>query len=1242
MAASKLAAFLADIKARKQCGRPIEVCVSEYTWKSSLKAENYILYDINAKFQPGSMTLILGAPGCGKSSLLKAIAGVLRSGNIQGYVAFNGVKTTKMQSVLQETLEFAHACRNNFPNFDSTEGTAAIIDMLGLLGCQNTFVGDDFIRGVSGGQRRRVTLGEMLTGQCPLLLLDEYTTGLDTTVATDITQKLRTMCNTLKYTVVTALLQPPPEVFELFDNVLILAEGNMAYFGFKRPSNTDDADFLQEVSTVFGQRYAVKPSVPVTGLDFHKAFRQSPVWTDLNLTPSVKNEVHVVGTKSTSQKVLPGENTGGQPVVDLPSPAELSYFRVVRMVFQRQLKLVLRDRQFNMVRVGQSLFTGLVIGSLFGRLGYGAANVPGKVGLIFLTILTTSVITLANIAYTIQIRSVFLKQSVFHMYPAWAYAAAESIIELIAGAIQFSDVENGSRYGVYYLLVFLNSLAITQCFKFIAASVATAVGGLIFGAATLFILVIFSGFAIQGPAFPSYLTLIFDINPGSWAFWGLVINEYKSSLPEYDMPHPLSRMRMGDYFIRYFGVDTDDKYISWGIGYLVFCYFFMTFATAFGYKFIRHAKKYPPKKKVEHGLMKSATLVSQQQISFTPSTVSFHSLHYTITFPKSKNGPSKSVELLSDIHGFFAPGTMTALMGTSGAGKSTLMDVLAGRKNSGKIKGTIAVNGQPLTKAMQKQFGYVEQNDLHCLTANVKEALTFSAYLRLADTKNANELIQATLKILELEKNSDTRISLLSNAQSKRVTIGVELCQPCSSILVIDEPTSGLDVHAAKVVLDAVERISKSGRTVICTIHQPSFVLFEVFDALLLLRSGGKMVYFGPLNRGQAVVDYFQAVPGVRALHLKENPATYMLDVLAANPTIDFTSLYWSSDLCKRNLNLSGAHGSSNESKNLDANVTGNTSTKYKAGDISPSRSVPYSTQLLYLGQRTARKYWRTVEYSFGRVLIAVFVAIIFGVLFQGNDKIEYTAQVHSQLSLVFIAPLFMGVIAVITGSNDLETILTSVCDIGLPVVDAERMVFFRERSSGMYATFPYSLVYALVEIPYVIVNSVVFCTIFYFMLGLDPSPQASGWFYLYYILYNLFATYLGQLLVVVLPDLRTAIVATAGVNSIFSLFAGFFIHKDKIPTAWSFMYWASPLHYAAEGMLATQFLDKHTSTFVGSKRAILSPVNTTIAEFTLEQFGGGLSLDNKVTNIFILVLIIIVTRILIFLGQQYLSFVTR
>ncbi|CAK4076856.1 unnamed protein product [Aphanomyces euteiches] len=148
-----------------------------------------------------------------------------------------------------------------------------------------------------------------------------------------------------------------------------------------------------------------------------------------------------------------------------------------------------------MVRVGQSLFTGLVIGSLFGRLGYGAANVPGK------------------------IRSVFLKQSVFHMYPAWAYAAAESIIELIAGAIQvflftittywmcqFSDVENGSRYGVYYLLVFLNSLAITQCFKFIAASVATAVGGLIFGAATLFILVIFSGFAIQGPAFPSYLT----------------------------------------------------------------------------------------------------------------------------------------------------------------------------------------------------------------------------------------------------------------------------------------------------------------------------------------------------------------------------------------------------------------------------------------------------------------------------------------------------------------------------------------------------------------------------------------------------------------------------------------------------------------------------------------------------------------------------------------------------------------
>ncbi|KAF0720517.1 Aste57867_236 [Aphanomyces stellatus] len=1280
---SKFAAFLASLKARGEAGPPTDICLSGLTYKikgtRKPHEKEFVLFDINARFKPGSMTLVLGAPGCGKTSLLKAIAGVFATTpfTVSGATTFNGIAGSTMRRELRhlvsfagqkdehiptltvkETLAFAHACRNVHPSFDCEAGTAAIINMLGLDGCQHTLVGDDFVRGVSGGQRRRVSLGEMLTGQSPILLLDEYTTGLDTTVATEITQKLRDMCNALQYTVVTALLQPPPEVFALFDNVLILAAGHLAYFGtcadavtyfnelgFLVPHGTDDADFLQEVTSVFGREFKdpVVPKIPNTALEFHQAFKESRDFAQL-LIP--KPHVTAVTGDGSANQIVPLP-------VDAPDKATArrpckSLGHVIHMVFQRQLHLVSRDTKFNRIRFGQSLVMGLAIGSLFGELGTDAASVPSKVGLMFLTLLFTSVITLANIAYTIQLRGVFQKQYVFLLFPAWAYAAAESLFEALFTAIQallftcstywmcgFSSVENGAHYGTFFALIYLNSLAITQCFKCIAAFAPSAVVGLILGAATVFVLVIFSGFAIPGPSIPSYFVWLFNINPSSWAFWGVMLNEFRSPIPAYDAIKPIPHMRMGDFFVLKFGVTVDDRYIRWALGYLAGLYVFFALFTAIGYRFVRYTKRVTSVKSIQSDVaqvrpvqsapsLDGSMKATQHAVTFTPVTLTFHSLYYTILMARKGQKKPEPVDLLSGIHGQFAPGTMTALMGTSGAGKSTLLDVLAGRKNSGKIKGVVRANSVPLTSAVQQQFGYVEQNDLHCLTATVQEALEFSAHLRLPADAKIESIIWSTLEILELDGDRNRRIADLSNEQAKRVTIGVELVAN-PSVLFLDEPTSGLDVHAAKVVCDAMQRISRSGRTVICTIHQPSFVLFEMFDALVLLRTGGKMVYFGPLHGGRAIVDYFEAIPGMRPLRPRENPATYMLDVMAANPQVDYTAVYTSSSLCTSNDTAIFAVAPNPDAK--DKRKQSEQTASIDANGLVVQKANTMAAQFYHLGRRTMRKYWRTREYSIGRVLISIFVAIIFGILFQDDGGLAYTSQVQSQASLVFVGPLFMGIISVITG---------------LPVVDAERMVFFRERASGMYATFPYALVFGLVEVPYVLVNSLVFSSIFYFMIDLKPDAAAFLWFYIYYCLYNLFATYLGQLLVAVLPDLRSAVSATGGVNSLVSLFAGFFIHKNSIPDAWRFMYWMSPLHYTLEGMMATQYLDNQQSIFVGSKGAILSPANVTVATFINEMFGGGISLDNKVTNVGILAAIVVVVKTGAFLAQQFLTFVTR
>ena len=148
------------------------------------------------------------------------------------------------------------------------------------------------------------------------------------------------------------------------------------------------------------------------------------------------------------------------------------------------------------------------------------------------------------------------------------------------------------------------------------------------------------------------------------------------------------------------------------------------------------------------------------------------------------------------------------------------------------------------TGQFSRMSSYVEQTDIHSPMATVREALQFSASLRLdrsvPDSEKQSE-VDAVMSLLELGPIGDKLIGVkadrLSVEQAKRVTIGVSLVAN-PSILFLDEPTSGLDSRAASVVMRAIRNIADTGRTVLCTIHQPSKALFSKFDSLLLLKKG--------------------------------------------------------------------------------------------------------------------------------------------------------------------------------------------------------------------------------------------------------------------------------------------------------------------------------------------------------------------------------------------------------------------
>ena len=280
------------------------------TTEFTMRRRIHALRNVNLVIRPGKFYLVLGPPGSGKTTLLRAIASLLHTSkkgpNLEGSITYNGLKISDRRGVVlrnaisfvdqmdrhaprltvEETFDFAFQCKGGTHRSPllqvGMEGTdAAILELdrekarvnltmeaLGLSHVRDTFVGSTEVRGVSGGQRRRVTLGEMMMFQAPILCGDEISTGLDAASTYDICDILARTTKFVRTTRVVSLLQPSPETFSLFDEVIVLADGMIIYagpvldamkhfhsIGFGPPDHMDDADFLQSLGTPDGREY---------------------------------------------------------------------------------------------------------------------------------------------------------------------------------------------------------------------------------------------------------------------------------------------------------------------------------------------------------------------------------------------------------------------------------------------------------------------------------------------------------------------------------------------------------------------------------------------------------------------------------------------------------------------------------------------------------------------------------------------------------------------------------------------------------------------------------------------------------------------------------------------------------------------------------------------------------------------------------------------------------------------------
>jgi ATP-binding cassette, subfamily G (WHITE), member 2, SNQ2 len=404
---------------------------------------------------------------------------------------------------------------------------------------------------------------------------------------------------------------------------------------------------------------------------------------------------------------------------------------------------------------------------------------------------------------------------------------------------------------------------------------------------------------------------------------------------------------------------------------------------------------------------RSASTTNESEISGsigltkTKALFTWERLSYTVSVPGGHR------KLLDEIYGWVQPGTLGALMGSSGAGKTTLLDVLAQRKDAGVIEGSILVDGRALPVSFQRSAGYCEQMDVHEDTATVREALIFSARLRQSsETPDCEKLtyVDSIVDLLELHDIEDAIIGVpgagLTIEQRKRVTIGVELAAKPSILLFLDEPTSGLDGQSAYNVIRFLRRLTAAGQAVLCTIHQPSALLFEAFDTLLLLAKGGKTVYFGDTGKNSSLVlEYFNQ--NGAPCDMDANPAEHIIDVVSGKSGggRDWSDVWLNSPERVQML------------QTLEQLKTNALMKDPTVGDDERAFATPLWTQLKLVIHRQQVALWRNPDYVWNKFFLHISAGLFCGFTFWkiGTAVADLQIRLLAVFNFVFVA---VGVIA--------------------------------------------------------------------------------------------------------------------------------------------------------------------------------------------------------------------------------------
>lgn len=908
---------------------------------STSKTNKILVNAFSVDLPSGSLMAVMGGSGSGKTTLLNVLASKISKGlHLDGDIHYTieginnghdydmGTEASMAYLPQQDVLPARLTCREtlmiaaDLKLKSSMKEKNKIVDQLllelGLKDCSKTLVGDTRNRGLSGGEKRRLSVATQLVSNPSFMFLDEPTTGLDAYSAFLLVKSLKKLARDGQKSFIMSIHQPRSDILFLLDYVSLLSKGNVVYhgltsqiipyfesLGYTVPPLVNPADYFVDLSSVNAKTEDSKEKSQERLDQLVQSWRNY----ELRFMRSI--------TFDASKKIHPRNMA-----------ANVSFWKQVEVLTKRNVKLNSSDYFTLIATFTEPALIGAIMGWIFYK-----PNPSTQQGLRTLTSSLYASVVLQCYLYllfdtyrlTEQDIALYDRERAEGTVTPASFMLARKLSLFITDDLMMILIyvtityfmigleANAKKFFLHFAVVFLIQLSCSGLAMFSVAisrdfSKASLVGNMSFT-----LLSLACGFFVNAKSMPVYVRWTKYIAFTWYGFGALVSNTYTDRLCHSSNKNQCE----GNSLIHTLGFWPHWRSLPLAV---LFCFAVGNFAAALLIFYIKKVdialqSETKPTKTEESidsiGDRESSLDEERQEIevgkeedlesklsSFYPMTVTLKDISLkVITFKTSesyKNGlfQKRSKEILQEVNAIFKPGMINAIMGPSGSGKSSLLNLISGRLSSSLVvkfcsTGSLCLNTNKISKEMFKSIcSCVSQDDDHLLASlTVRETFEFAASLRLhyMSAKQRRNKIDEILRALGLTYCENTLIGNefvkgISGGEKRRVTMGVQLLND-PPVLLLDEPTSGLDSFTAAAILEILENLCREGgKTVIITIHQPRSELFQKFGNVLLLARSGRAAFNGSPYE---MIDYFNGLGYMCPEYT--NVADYFLDLISIN-----------------------------------------------------------------------------------------------------------------------------------------------------------------------------------------------------------------------------------------------------------------------------------------------------------------------------------------------------------------------